>query len=193
MFGTIGYFAYDISGNFVSSTQCNGRLIYTCDYITTYTNYWTVFKVASSNLTPTNLVLSNTNVTENMPIATTVGSFSTQDPDMGDTFTYVLTNGTGGTDNGSFTISGSNLLTAAIFNYEVKSNYSICVQSADQGGLSTQAIFSINILDIDEPAPSFADAPIMSDGNMVIRWGSLSNKQYTIHYSTNLLTGFPLL
>ena len=191
--GTTKDLAFNVWGYFTSSTQCSGVVYFTCDYINTYSNNWIVSKRLSSNLTPTNLVLSNTYVTENMPIATTVGSFSTQDPDVGDTFAYVLTNGTGGTDNGSFTISGTNLLTAAIFNYEIKSNYSIRVQSSDQGGLSTQANFSINILDIDEPAPSFADAPIMSDGNMVIRWGSLSNKQYTIHYSTNLLSGFTAL
>jgi len=25
---------------------------------------------------------------------------------------------------------------------------------------------------------------------MVIRWGSIINKKYTVHYSTNLLSGF---
>ena len=191
--GTTGSLAFYVLGYFASSTQCSGTVYFTCDYVNNYSHDWIVSKHASSSLMPTNILLSNTNVAENMPIATRVGSFSTQDPDIGDTFAYVLTNGTGNTDNGSFIISGTNLLTASIFNYEIKSSYSIRVHSADQGGLSTQAVFSINVVDIVEPAPSFAEGPFMSDGNMVIRWGSLSNKQYTIHYSTNLLSGFTAL
>lgn len=148
---------------------------------------------SSSNNAPTNIVLSSTNVAENLPVGTKVGNFTTQDPDAGETFVYSLTNGTGSADNGSFTISGSNLLTAAIFNYEVKSNYSIRVQSADQGGLSTQKVFAINIVDVNEPPPSFSEAPSLTGSNMVIRWGSITNKKYTVHFSTNLLSGFSVL
>ena len=106
--------------------------------------------VLNTNEIPTNILLSSTNVIENLAVGTTVGSLSTQDPDITNTFTYTLVAGTGSGDNGSFTISGSNLLTAAIFNYEVKSNYSIRVQSADQGGLSTQKVFAINVLNTNE-------------------------------------------
>ena len=144
-------------------------------------------------MTPTNIILSGTNVAENLPVSTTVGSFSTQDPDAGNTFTYSLVAGTGSGDNGSFSISGSNLLTAAMFNYEVKNNYSIRVQSADQSGLSTQKVFAINILDVNEPPPSFSEAPSLSGSNMVIRWGSITNKKYTVHFSTNLISGFSVL
>ena len=28
---------------------------------------------------------------------------------------------------------------------------------------------------------------------MVMRWGSITNKKYTIHYSTNLISGFSIL
>jgi hypothetical protein len=142
------------------------------------------------NLAPTNILLDGSLVEENQAAGTIIGAFETQDPNANDTFTYTLASGIGGEDNGAFSIDESNLLTASIFNYEVKSNYSIRVQSIDQGGLSTQAVFTINISDIDEPAPSFAETPTMSNGNMVIRWGSITNKQYTVHYSTNLLSGF---
>lgn len=150
------------------------------------------FTVSAANQQPTNILLSATNAAENLPSGATVGSFSTQDPDAGNTFTYTLVAGTGSADNGSFTISGSNLLTAAMFNYEVKNDYSIRVQSADQGGLSTQAVFAIRVTDIDE-RPVFYGPSEPTNGNIVLRWSSTTNKLYTVHYSTNLLSGFSVL
>lgn len=144
-------------------------------------------------LAPTNLVLSNARVSENQPVGTVVGRLSTADPNAGDVFTYSLVAGSGATDNGWFSIGGSNLFTAAIFNYEIRSNYSIRVRSSDQAGLSTQMVFAITILNVDELPPAFSEPPIPSNGNMVIRWGSITNHTYTVHYSTNLLAGFMVL
>ena len=150
------------------------------------------FTVSGGNQQPTNIVLSTTNIAENLPIGTKVGHFTTQDPDVGNTFTYTLVAGTGSGDNGSFTISGSNLVTAAMFNYEVKSNYSIRVQAADQGSLSTQKVFAVRVTDVDE-TPVFYGPSEPTNGNLVLRWSSTTNKLYTIHHSTNLLTGFSVL
>lgn len=148
--------------------------------------------VTNVNEAPTNILLSGTNVAENLPPGTTVGSFSTQDPDAGSTSAYALTNGTGGADNGSFAISGSNLLASVSFNYEVKSSYSIRVQSTDAGGLSTQMVFAISVTDVDE-RPVFYGPSEPTNGSMVLRWSSVTNHSYTIHYSTNLLAGFSVL
>ena len=145
------------------------------------------------NETPTDIALSAVSINENVGANSTVGTLSTTDPDTGNTFTYTLVSGTGSTDNGAFNISGSNQLTAAIFNYEVKSTYSIRVQSTDQDGLSTQIVFAINIVNVNEPPPSFSELPTLSNGNMIIRWGSITNKKYTVYYSTNLITGFSVL
>ena len=145
------------------------------------------------NRAPTNILLSSTNVLENQPSGTVIGAFNTQDPDAGNTFTYSLVAGTGSGDNGSFTVNGSNLLTAVMLNYEIKNNYSIRIQSADQNGLSTQKIFAVNVVDVDEGPPSFSEAPTLSGSNMVIHWESLTNHTYEIHYSTNLLSGFAVL
>jgi hypothetical protein len=54
---------------------------------------------------------------------TSVATLSATDADAGDTFTYTLVNGTGSTDNASFTISGNSLRTAAVFDFETKSSY----------------------------------------------------------------------
>src|SRR6185369_11118466 len=59
------------------------------------------------NDTPTDLALSSTNIAENQPTGTIVGTLTTTDGDSADTFTYVLVPGTGSADNASFTISGN--------------------------------------------------------------------------------------
>ena len=99
---------------------------------------------------PTDLALSATSVAENQPAGTVVGDLSTTDPDAGDTFTYSLVSGTGSTDNGSFTISGNQLKTAASFNYETKSTYSIRIRTTDAGGLTFDKVFPISVTNVNE-------------------------------------------
>jgi alpha-L-fucosidase 2 len=105
---------------------------------------------SSSNSAPTDILLSNTNAAENQPAGTVVGTFSTTDPDAGDTFTYTLVPGTGDTNNSSFTISSNTLKTAAVFDYEVKSSYSIRVRTTDSGSLSNEEAFIINVTNLNE-------------------------------------------
>jgi hypothetical protein len=106
--------------------------------------------VTNVNETPTLLTLSATSLAENQPAGTTVGVFSTTDPDVGDTFTYTLVSGTGSTDNGNFTISGNSLNTAASFDFETKSSYAIRVRSTDAGGLWVEQTFTITVTDVQE-------------------------------------------
>jgi hypothetical protein len=150
------------------------------------------FSLAVANKPPTNIVISNTNVLENLAAGTMVGAFTTEDPDTGNTFSYTLVAGTGSEDNGSFTISGNNLLTGDSFNYEVKSNYSIRVQATDQGGLSTQKVFAISVTDVNE-TPAFLGLDAITGTNVVFRWSSVTNHMYTVRYSTNLMSGFSVL
>jgi VCBS repeat-containing protein len=89
-------------------------------------------------------------VPENQPTGTTVGTLSTTDADTSDTYTYALVSGTGDADNGSFTLSGNELKTAATFDFEAKSSYSIRVKSTDAGGLSTEKVFTITVSNVNE-------------------------------------------
>ncbi len=107
---------------------------------------------------PTALLLSNSNVEENQPAGTTVGDFSTTDPDSPGPHTYTLVSGAGDTDNDSFTLDGKVLKTAAQFDYEVKDGYSIRVRTTDSHGLHFEESFTIHVIDVNE-APS-----ITSDG-----------------------------
>ncbi|MCX5672155.1 MAG: cadherin domain-containing protein [Planctomycetota bacterium] len=109
-----------------------------------------------ANESPTGINLSDTTVAENQPVGAAVGTLSTVDPDAGDTFTYALVPGTGSMDNASFTITGNTLQTAAVFDYEAKSSYSIRVRSTDAGGLWTEKAFAITVTDVNE-------APVISN------------------------------
>jgi len=102
------------------------------------------------NHAPTAISLDNSSVPENQPVDTIVGVFSTTDPDVGNTFTYALVSGTGDMDNSSFNINSNSLRTSAIFNYEAKNSYSIRVRSTDQGALTFEKQFTINVIDVNE-------------------------------------------
>jgi hypothetical protein len=106
---------------------------------------------AAPNVAPTALALSNSSVAENAGANAPVGTFSTTDPNAGDTFAYALVSGTGSTDNGSFNISGSTLRLTASADYETKSSYAIRVRTTDQGGLSFEQTFTVSITDVLEP------------------------------------------
>jgi len=149
--------------------------------------------VTDVNEAPTDMALSPSSVAENEPSGTTVGTLSTVDaePPAGP-FAYALVTGTGDADNGSFTIAGDQLKTAAVFDYETKDSFSVRVRTTDQGSLSYDEIMLITIVDIDE-RPTI-QAPQMLDGsNVVIRWSSMMNNEYSVCSSSNLLHGFSVI
>ena len=106
--------------------------------------------VSNINDPPTNIALSNPSVAENSPLGTMVGSFTTTDADDTDTFTYSLVPGTGDADNTLFTVSGSQLLTNNVFNFEARSVFSVRVRSRDSGGLLIEKPFTINVTNVNE-------------------------------------------
>jgi Bacterial Ig domain/Cadherin domain/RTX calcium-binding nonapeptide repeat (4 copies) len=111
-----------------------------------------VFTISVTNVNeaPTDIGLSPASVPENEVSGTDVGTLSSTDPDTGDTFTYSLVAGTGSTDNGSFTITGSTLNTNAVFDFETKSSYSIRVRSTDGGSLTFEKVFTIAVVNVNE-------------------------------------------
>ncbi|MDB4293939.1 lamin tail domain-containing protein, partial [Akkermansiaceae bacterium] len=60
---------------------------------------------------PTDIALSNASIAKTATIGSTVGTFSTTDPTLGDTFAYSLVNGAGDSRNAQFAISGNALET----------------------------------------------------------------------------------
>jgi gliding motility-associated-like protein len=113
------------------------------------------------NTAPTDVALSNTAVVENATSGAAVGTLSATDADSGDTFTFALVSGTGSTDNASFTITGSTLNTAAVFDFETKNSYSVLVRVTDAGGLSFEKAFTISVTNVNE-APTNMSASASS-------------------------------
>jgi hypothetical protein len=115
-----------------------------------------------NNEAPSDISLSNDTIDENVSVGTSVGTFTTTDPDTGDTHTYSLVSGTGDTDNSSFTIGGAGgdeLLMNASIDYETQSSYNIRVETSD-GNLAWEEIFTITVNDLaDSKVKGKDDAP----------------------------------
>ena len=110
-----------------------------------------VISIEDLNGAPTDLSLSSNMVAENSDYGTVIGTFSTVDPDAGNTFTYALVTGEGSTDNSAFEIDeNGQLLVNASFDYETKSTYSLRVRTTDQGNLSTEKVFTVTVSDVNE-------------------------------------------
>ena len=97
---------------------------------------------------PTDIRLSNTKINENVASYTTVGTFSTTDPDAGDTFTYALVSGTGDRDNAAFVINDDRLRIKSSPDYDTQSSYKIRVRTTDADGETYEEEFTVNILSL---------------------------------------------
>jgi uncharacterized repeat protein (TIGR01451 family) len=106
--------------------------------------------ITNNNDAPTDIALSNASVAENSATSTLVGNLSTTDADAGDTFTYTLVSGTGSEDNTSFKISGTQLQTNAVFDFETDQSYNVRIRSTDSGGAFFEEAFTITITDVNE-------------------------------------------
>lgn len=108
--------------------------------------------VTDNNDAPHGLSLSSTQIQENQPISTTVGTLSGTDQDSGETFTYTLISGSGDVNNDMFDIVGGNELRAkASFDYETKNSYSVRVEVKDSGDRTFEKSFTISVLDTNDP------------------------------------------
>jgi hypothetical protein len=133
-------------------------------------------QVIPSNKAPSDIALSNTSIAENADPNSLIGSFSTTDPNEGDTFTYSLVSGTGDSDNAAFTIDGASLRAVNSFDFETKSSYSIRVRSTDQGDLWTEKVFTISVTNVNESPTDIAlSSTSIAENNLVnAAVGSLS-------------------
>jgi len=91
--------------------------------------------------------LSPAMVMEQQPAGSQVGFFSTSDPSgLFKAFTYTFATGDGDADNASFSLSNNALLTAAVFDFDVKPTYSIRIRSTDNLGGFVEKAFTITVL-----------------------------------------------
>lgn len=100
------------------------------------------------NEVPSDISLDNSSIDESNPIGTVVGTFSTTDEDTGQSYIYSLVPGTGSDDNASFDISGDQLVSNEVFDYETKTSYTVRIQTDDQNGGTFEEAFAITINDL---------------------------------------------
>jgi hypothetical protein len=131
-----------------------------------------------SNNEPFGINLTPLAVNENLPTSSIAATLSTSDIDTGDTFVYSFATGTGDTDNGSFTLLGDKLYFKASPNYEVKSSYTIRLQTTDTGGLSFQQSVTLNINNLQEgpgnAGPITSSTPTVFTEGVTLSAGSIS-------------------
>ena len=112
----------------------------------TTTQAWTV--TVTVNLLPSDIALANSSIDENNAVGAVIGVLSATDANTSDTHTYSLVAGTGGTDNASFRISGSDLVAATVFDFEIKSAYSVRIAADDGNGGMFGKAFALTVNDV---------------------------------------------
>jgi VCBS repeat-containing protein len=211
--GVDGSFTYDPNGQFEylpAGGSATDSFTYTVSDGRGGTDTATVtITINGADDAPTGVSLDNSCVSENQPSGTTVGNFATTDPDSGDTFTYTLVSGTGDNDNASFNITGSQLQTAASFDYETKNSYSIRVRTTGSGGLHYEKAFNITVTDVNDPPVAVADnattlgnTPVTidvlsndfdADGDMLAVDSVTQGTNGTVTYNATSVTYIPAL
>jgi len=112
----------------------------------------------TANFAPTGYSLSPNSVLDNQPSGTTIGTSTATDLNTSDTHAFVLVSSSAcagnGANNSFFSIVGMMLRTTALFDFETKVGYMICVQVTDNNELSYTAERTITIRNIvDETSP----------------------------------------
>ena len=130
-----------------------------------------IFTVAQTPTNPpTDINLIPTKVNENVAPGTIIGTLTSVDPDLGDTFTYTLVAGTGDTDNAAFTIVNNGgvfgLSIISSPDYEVQKQYSVRVRSTDSNGLTYEEALTVDIIDLNEPPTDVAVTPNLVNENV---------------------------
>jgi hypothetical protein len=103
------------------------------------------------NDAPTDALLSNNSVPENLAVGAMIGTLSVNDTELTDKRTLELVFGTGSTDNDRFVLVGNELRLAGTLDFETRPTLSIRVRATDQGGLTIEKVFTISVTDINEP------------------------------------------
>ena len=111
---------------------------------------------------PTDITLTNNLIPEDQASGTTIGIFSTEDPDS-DSFKYSLVSGEGDTDNAKFSIINSFLLSNEVFDYQAQNSFSIRIESTDDTYESFEKVFEINV-----SSALSADASLAQDVSFVL-------------------------
>lgn len=106
------------------------------------------FDLFINNSAPQELILSNAEISEMKPAGTSIGVFSTVDPDVSDLHTYFLHPESPNAD--VFVLEGNELKSNTIFDFEKVNNYDLKIVAEDIAGDTLSYLFNIGILDSAE-------------------------------------------
>ena len=115
---------------------------------------------------PTAITLDSQDVDEAQPAGTLVGNLSTTDANTSETHTYAFTCAIPGTNDDSFQISGTELQSDEMFDYETKDSYDICVKTTDTAGLEFEENLTITVNNIDLSIISAITGDTDNDGQI---------------------------
>ena len=109
-----------------------------------------VFAITIMNLneSPSDMTLDNATIDEKQPADTLVGNLQATDPDVGDTHVFALVAGEDSTDNGSFKITGNQLLTVEPLDFDLSDTLSVRVEANDQQGGTLEMVFPITVMEV---------------------------------------------
>ncbi len=103
------------------------------------------------NDAPYGIILSNQLIPENNPIGFVVAQLSVWEVEPYDTITYELVDFEGNSFNNElFYIEGNKLLANYNFDFEGETVFQVRLRATDQGGLSYENTYTLNVTDIDE-------------------------------------------
>ena len=114
-------------------------------------NFFSIYKAFAA---PTDITLSNNTIFENLTTWSNIGTLSTTDTVAG-TYTYSFTCNTSWADDSSFAISGSDLNSNWIFNFDRQASYNICIRTDDWIWWVFDKNFTINVRVIDFEIPGW--------------------------------------
>lgn len=97
------------------------------------------------NHAPTDMALSNNTASEDAEVGDVVGTLSTTDEDVGDTFTYTLLDDAGGL----FAVDGDNLVLANPLDFETATSHQVTVRVTDAGDNTYDEVFTVWVGDVD--------------------------------------------
>ncbi len=138
------------AGEFVSG---NEPFSYTGDGSQNGASFW---QASSANVAPTDIILDNSIINENLATDALIGSLSSEDEDITDAHSYSLIAGEGDTDNASFNINSNELRASESFNFEDKDTYSIRIQTDDNNGGVFDKSFTIQVADKNDAPTQIA-------------------------------------
>ncbi|MDB6072450.1 MAG: hypothetical protein JWO89_90, partial [Verrucomicrobiaceae bacterium] len=101
------------------------------------------------NVPPSATVLTPASVAEGLPTGTLVGTLLATDANGG-TVTYSLVAGIGSTHNTKVILTGAQITTAQVLDYETQSSLSIRVRATDATDLYSETVIGVQVTDVAE-------------------------------------------